>query len=621
MPRRILSLFIIICTLVIGAVFMSGNFKGHSALYGDALGYYTYLPTTFIYENLQDPLVLPEGITLPDNVSDYIKGMKKVSNEQGEEHALNQYTYGVALMELPFFFAAHVYEKVAGLPANGYSNTYNLAIMLSNLVYLLLGMLLLYKVLCRYFSGIHALLSLVLILLATHLFWFAFRQAGMSHIPLFFLYALLMHLVIKVHERPSYSYFFAVSFVAGFITITRPTDVVCLFIPLLYGVYNKNTFKEKLLFLKEHRAPIALAAFFFSIPFIPQFLYWKVVTGNFLVYSYGGQQFFWASPKIINGLFHFNNGWLPYAPAMIFALVGLLFYKSYKKWIAVILVIMPVYIYIIYSWYCYNYINGLGSRPMIHMYPLLAMPLAAFIQYVSSRAAVFKILFGFLCVFFIAIIFSLSTLRKQNKFKSEDANMPFYVEMLFKNKLTYNALLAYDLSEFQPDAQKLTKIGMLAESDFNTQHNEHYVQDPNDSSGFIYHMWKDQEFSEAFISLKYDEIKLKGAKWVKCSGRFMYPDFPGYFPHIFVFEIIDKDKKTVFWKGCKVDNKIGISDSSCKHANESLMIDHYEYWKWGTVYFYTELPQMKEGYEFKLHLWNFSKEQIFYDDFKIELYK
>src|SRR5690606_34609670 len=98
-----------------------------------------------------------------------------------------------------------------------------------------------------------------------------------------------------------------------------------------------------------------------------------------------------------------------------------------------------------------NYINGLGSRPMLHMYPLLALPLAAVIQYISKKGAIVKTLFSLACLFSIAVVFSFSMLLAQNKYRSEDANVHFYMQMLFKNKLSYNDLLAYDLAERQPD--------------------------------------------------------------------------------------------------------------------------------------------------------------------------
>ena len=203
MSRKILPVVIIALTLAIGTVFMARYNKNNYTLYGDAMGYYLYLPATIIYGNLLNIEIFPPGIELPESIFAYTNDCRKVAVELGFEHAISQYTYAVALAELPFFMVAHAYEKVMGLPANGYSNTYNIAIISGNLIYVFLAMLLLYKILRRYFSSLHSLLSLVLVLLATNLFWFTFHQAGMSHVPLFLLYTLLMYFYGAVNLSPT----------------------------------------------------------------------------------------------------------------------------------------------------------------------------------------------------------------------------------------------------------------------------------------------------------------------------------------------------------------------------------------------------------------------------------
>src|SRR5690606_29712870 len=167
----------------------------------------------------------------------------------------------------------------------------------------------------------------------------------------------------------------------------------------------------------------------------------------------------------------------------------------------------------------------------------------------SGRGWGVRFLFSAVCIFFTGVIFSLSMLMAQNKFRSEDANLPFYAEMLFTNQVTYNALLAFDLSEFQPDPARLQKIATLAEEDFNQRVDEHYVTDPNDSIGLIYHMWEGQEYTTAGINTTYNKQIFKDAKWVKCSGRFMYTDYAEHIPNIFVFEIKDADGNFKHWKG------------------------------------------------------------------------
>lgn len=618
-PRYI----IIIATILIGILFLYKYSQKSLSIYGDSMGYYIYLPSTFIYGNLKDMNVQPEGVTIDQDVLRYATENHSSRADLQEPHWVNQYTYAVALMEMPFFLAAHLYEKINGLPADGYSRIYIWAIFFSGLFYTFLGLWLIYKVLLKYVTPLVATISLAILVLGTNLFWFTFAQIGMSHTLIFFLYTLLVYCTIRLHETPKRKYFLIIGLSAGLITIMRPTDIVCLLIPLLYGLTSRQTIAEKALLIKDNIYSIAIAAVLFIIPIVPQLLYWKWLTGSYLYYSYGDQKFFWSNPKIIEGLFYFSNGWFPYSPVMIFSLLGMLIYKRQKKWMPVLLTLIPLYVYIIYSWYCYNYINGFGSRPMIHMYPLLAIPLALFIAWVTKKGLVVKTAFILFCVTTCIILFTLGSKMAQFKFRSENANVQLYTGMLLNKNVSYKTLVSWDLSEFQPNEKDLTKISTLICQDFNTPSSDHYVQDPNDSAGYVYHVWDGEEYFKDEVSISYKNGTFNDAEWIKCSADFMYTDYADQnIPRIFVLSILDKNGNFKTWKGCKIDNKIGISDSSCKHNGDILMMQHYEYWRWGPIYFFTKMPEdIEEGDIIKLGIWNMNKKQLFFDNFCVELYK
>lgn len=624
MPRKLFTIFVFSATIALGFSCMVKYNPKRFIFIGDVMGYYVYLPAAFIYHNLQDMEQIPADAGVHGGINYYTTLMKKYSTEAGLGHWLNQYTYPVALMEFPFFISAHLYERFAGLPANGYSDSYKIAISISSLVYTVLGLLILFSLLRKYFNYVYSLLALVLILLATNMFWFTFGQAGMSHIPLFFLYSLLMFLTIRLYEHATIRYFIALGFVAGFITVMRPSDIICLFIPLLYGISGRESFRDRIHFIKQHAVKIFLAVVFFLLPVIPQLLYWKYITGRYFYYSYLDQSFNWTEPKIITGLFSTGNGWLPYAPVMVFAVAGLfILHKTARAWVTPILVILPLYIYIIYSWYCYNYINGFGSRPMIHMYPLLAIPLAAFMQYVAKKGVVVKGLFAAFCIASIWVVYSLACLQGQKKYNSDNANTRFYLQMLFKNKLTYEDMLVADANHFQPDTNRLVKIGTLAYKDFNTPVDGHYERDIAESAGYVYHVKDGEEYFADKIKLTYNKFDFEGVKWLKCSGRFMRPESKDFNPQFFIFGVQDADNNYVYWKPCKIGNKIGLVNNECSHARENdYTLEHTEYNLWGHVYFYIKMPEeIRDGQVISLDIWNTGKQNLYLDDFKIELYK
>lgn len=110
-------------------------------------------------------------------------------------------------------------------------------------------------------------------------------------------------------------------------------------------------------------------------------LYWKKVTDFYLFNSYIGEWFYFSKPHLIKCLLGFKKGWLIYTPIMAFALVGIYFLKKGKSNFFVIsIVLVPLYFYIVSSWWCWWYGGSFGLRAMIDLYPLLAFSLAAFLN-------------------------------------------------------------------------------------------------------------------------------------------------------------------------------------------------------------------------------------------------
>ncbi len=578
------------------------------SIHSDALGYYMYLPSTFIYHNHEHLERLPE-----DKGIHYLVqwSVKNIQMKTPKGYTADQYTYGIALMEAPFFFLAHAYEKIAGGQANGYSASYNIALKLCSLVYALLGLILLYKILSNYFTETEAVIGVLLTFLASNLFYSAVFQAGMSHVPLFFLYGLLIYLTILLHRRPKAGFFWAAGFTAGLITLIRPSDILCLAIPFLYDVYGMETLRKKVSFLRDNIYSVIQFAIAFVLPIIPQLFYWKRYAGSYFYYSYGTQSFTWKHPHIIDGLFSFSNGWLPYSPIMAGAVLGVLLYKYFRTWSWCIFFFFPVYIYVIYSWYCYSYVNGFGSRPMINIYCLLAIPLTAFVHMISERGHLVKSFLALVCLFFISINLSFSMQQAKGMLFSDESSFIYNVDILYKTHLNYNDMVVKDVQELQPDTSKITKVYTLRCDNFDDSISEHYISDVVFGSKYLYHMGTD-EYMDG-ISVKYDRQKCRDAKWFKCSGRFLYTDPRGYFKHVLVLSNADNS----FWKGCKIENKIG----DWKHDSD-YALEHNDAYKWGYVYYFAAIPKnLRDGEELKLYIWNTCKTDILVDDLCLEAYK
>ena len=617
--RRYISKFLLVISVIICTYFFLFYGKESYPFYGDSMGYYMYLPSTFIYHNHKALDWLPQDKHFDKSIWSCMNSIRKNEPRTPKGYIINKYTYGVAAMEMPFFFIAHGYEKIRGKEANGYSFAYKVMLKTSSICYALLGLIILYKILSSFFDPDLSLKGTLAILMGTNLFWFALCQAGMAHVPLFFLYALLIYTTILIHKKPHTSLFILSGLIAGLITVIRPTDIVCLLIPLLYNVYDRATVTQKIMLLKEQYKGVLCFAIAFIIPLIPQMLYWKKFAGSYLYYSYGTETFNWLHPKIFDGIFSFANGWLIYSPVMIFSILGFLFYKKIKPASVILFILLPLYIYIAYSWYCYNYINGLGSRPMINIYPLLALPLTAFIQYASQRKRFLKWGFSILFLFFISINISYSFQQAKEILFSEESNMTYNLHMLFKMSANYNDLVTHDVQQLQPDSNSIEKVSTLACENYEDSTSDHYVPDPTKKSKYVYHMFDDEEYHPKKIVITYNRSQFGNADWLKCSGTFLCTKPFLYYKHMFTLDIL-RGEKTISWYGCQIDNKIGLTEPNA--PKDQFYLYHSALNKWGNVYFLVKIPKdIIDGDKIRLDVWNLPKQEIYFDNICLELYK
>jgi hypothetical protein len=615
---RFFSKGLLVGTLILSAWFFLCYGRSSYPFNGDAMGYYMYLPSTFIYHNHKALDWLPEKEKFDYRVQFYVDEIRREGAYTPKGYLIDKYTYGVAALELPFFFLAHAWEKVIGGNADGYSASYCNMVKLSSAFYALLGILLLYKILQHFFGNTLAAAGTVITFAGTNLFWFSVYQAGMAHVPLFFLYSLLLYTTILLDQRPRPWLFVTAGIAAGLITIIRPTDIICLLIPLLYNLYNKETLRQKITLFREQYKGLALFTVAFLLPIIPQLLYWKKFAGSFLYYSYSKETFIWNDPKIWEGLFGFKNGWFIYTPLMLLAVGGLFLYKRIKPVAIMCYLMLPVYVYVVYSWHCYNYINGLGSRPMIHMYPLLAIPLTAFLQYCYSKKLLVRSIATTVVLLFVSVNLSYSLQQARGILFSEESNATYNLHMLFHMNATYNDLVMMDTEVPQPDEQDIEKMATLGCNTHEDTAAEH-IPDPTGLSRSVFYLPRDQEYYPGRIWLNYSKAVFGKAQYIKCSGRFSCPDHYTYYKHLLTLHIRNKKNKKYWW-GCRIDNKLGLTEPGTN--KREFTIDHREVNKWGKIWFYVPIPDgLEEGDQIRMDVWNIGWQPIYIDDVCMELYR
>lgn len=349
----------------------------------DVSGYYLYLPAIFIHQDLKEIKFLDEVM---ETYQPSGHAYQVFSHESGNK--VMKYSAGQAVVYLPAFAAGHLWASCdEAYPADGFSRPYQFAVSMQSLLISFLGLYWLLLVLRSYFREKVVALTLFLIAVGTNYFNYAAIDGAMTHNTVFTLYALLLLATDRFYRRPSYLWAFVIGTCVGLAALTRPTEIIAVLIPLLWNVVPDEAGRGgNILALARDWLKVVVAVVLTgSIGFI-QLIYWKYVSGSWLVYSYQDQNFDWFTPHLDEGFFSYKAGWLVYTPLMGFALLGLpLLYRYCRRLMPAITVHSLVFIYVTFSWSVWWYGGSLGQRAMVQAYPVLAFALAAFLSWVFVR--------------------------------------------------------------------------------------------------------------------------------------------------------------------------------------------------------------------------------------------
>lgn len=165
----------------------------------DAMGYYMYLPAVIIYNDYKELNWLP---AIDDQYQMTGSGQLYQAGKAPNGNYFFKYLGGVAILQLPFFLIAHYAAPTFGYPPDGFSPPYQWAVGIAALFYAMLGIVVLRKVLKRYFDDTVVAITLLLLCLATNFIQYSAVDGGMSHIYIFPLYALVLYTCMRWHEHP-----------------------------------------------------------------------------------------------------------------------------------------------------------------------------------------------------------------------------------------------------------------------------------------------------------------------------------------------------------------------------------------------------------------------------------
>lgn len=363
--------------------------KTRNVIQHDIVQYNSYLPALFYEKDLSLSFL---SDTLHSSLESRLYSPKMLPGGQ----RVIKMSMGMAVSYLPFFALAHVYSKLFNYPADGFSAPYHFAIQFSSLFYYCLGLIFLWRILRLYFTDTVTALTVFCITFGTNVFYYLTLGSGMSHVLNFSLIAAFLFYTIEWHKTQRFKTALALGALGGFLILVRPINVLAFLFFVLFDIASLQDLKIKLNVFLNHKLQLISMGVLAVLIFLPQMLYWHFVTGHFLFNSYLDEHFYFNNPHVLKALFGFRKGWLVYTPIMLFAIAGFFLLKN-RLWEFkfAIPVFFLVYIYVTFSWWCWWYGGSFGQRPLIDIYPVLAVPFALTLSIIKQQGRILhKVLFS-----------------------------------------------------------------------------------------------------------------------------------------------------------------------------------------------------------------------------------
>lgn len=386
---------------VVFSLRMHRGWELSKVLWSDGEGYYMYLPATFIYGDWK--------------AWDGKDGLHQIAccKVDTNGNVVTRYTYGVALLQTPFFLAGNLWAGLKnelhtpppsdwGKPADaqwsteinlrkysearghqtGFSDSYAFAILIGAAFYMALGLWFLKLSLRRVFRKEVALVTTGLVFLGTNLFYYTAGEGSMSHVYSFCLFAAVLYYLPEWLREKTWRRSILLGLCFGLILLIRPTNLMLALMFLFWGVQSASQIRLRIRDLLHSWSKILAIVVAAAAIVIPQAFYWQHAFGSWIVWSYGDEGFSnWMRPEMLKVLFSYQNGLFLYTPIMLLAMLGIVWaWKNRNLNTRLILLLFVLATYTFGSWWAWWFGGAFGHRCYVEFYALLAIPLAVVVQ-------------------------------------------------------------------------------------------------------------------------------------------------------------------------------------------------------------------------------------------------
>ena len=354
--RRLLW-WLVALTCLAGYVYAYASGRAGTPIRSDAFSYYVYLPAWAIHHDAS------LQATADDCCGGQFPAYTAIIRWPFTERWVNAHPIGEAIMIAPFFAVAHGLTWWTNLTPDGFSLYYQHAAGLAGLSYVLIGLWFLGRLLSRHFTSTVVLATQFALLFGTSLYHYATFDSAWSHA---FSFALVSAFLERLDaRRPGWRDEVVIGAICGLLILVRHTHAL---IPLCFLGADA---------IRTRRLPI-LPAGIAALIVAPQLWLYYRATHHWFISSYGELGFTFASPHIAGVLVSPRKGLFFYAPLLLAAIPGAAWLPDrLRPWRLPAAVLLAVEIYLIASWFDWQFGASYGHRGFVDFYPLFALGLAA----------------------------------------------------------------------------------------------------------------------------------------------------------------------------------------------------------------------------------------------------
>ncbi len=445
----------------------------------------------------------------------------------------------------------------------------------------------------------------------TNLLYYSVMNCSMSHVYSFSMiscFALAIKKLLTSH-RPKYLYFSA--FCLGMIIMIRPTNgIVLLFIPSLAG--SQTEFRELIMVLIRRWGHLVFSLLLLLLIVSMQLFIWHAQTGEFFLWSYSNEGFYFLKPQFFQVLFSFRKGLFIYTPLVLVSLFGLaVIFKKNKFQFISFMFFLLIATYIISSWWNWYYGNSFGLRAFIDFYPVFALLLGILLENTLG------LLRRTILIIVLMICFSLNMIQSYQYHSGIlhrfSMNAEKYKYVFLRTSDGYRNALGGNM-DMQPYSKHPKELIYSTLNDFEREYPrwnngkilivEDSVYSPGRTSN-KYGVYSANEFGTTLViqddSMFYNSRKI----FVEASLKRLELEDNSSSEALFVIDIRNDNNESQYYY------RFRLNDVPNQNRNT-----------WRTYNYSFEIPGLKSPDErIAIYIWNLKYQDFIIDDFQLNFYR